>query len=298
MVKKIVKPKVKKPRAKKSIAKSTGQTQTQNVTVNISKPSTTARKPPVTQPVTQSTSTGGSARGFALPMAPSFNVNQPSQTNDLAKLIGLINTKLETDSKLGAALSTKAEAAKEPPKPVKPSKNIGGLKDPTESVSLGDAVDITAPKPKRDVIVATPSPPELTGDVIATELPPPAEATAFVTGDVEGAKMGPPVISSLKVPSATKKRGKGKSESAPENIPVLENYYPLMSELPFSGLSSTNPLDIRYEKAFGYPYEGPNLKEKDFQKMIIQQEKFNKQQKRLEKEQRQLLTQEEEPMFV
>lgn len=71
------------------------QQQKQTVIVNISQPKRSYKpKAPVSKPKTLS----------LLPMMPSFNINQPSQSSDLSKLVGMLIPKLQTQSTLGSSI--------------------------------------------------------------------------------------------------------------------------------------------------------------------------------------------------
>jgi hypothetical protein len=100
------------------------QKQSQKVIVNISNPkSSRSSAPPQKQ---------------YLPMMPSFNINpaQPQQSTDLAKLIGFLIPKLQTNSTLASAIPVKVEIP-ETQKPV----DIGGLKNSKEQPTLGAAIE-------------------------------------------------------------------------------------------------------------------------------------------------------------
>ena len=51
-------------------------------------------------------------------------------------------------------------------------------------------------------------------------------------------------------------------------------------------LTESQKLDIRYEKAFGKPYQGANIKQKDYKAIIQEQERQNRQEKQRQAEQK------------
>jgi hypothetical protein len=233
MVKKVVK---RKPRAKPKPKPSSGIAQTQQVTINLTKPSTSVKR--YVQVKEQ-------PKQF-LPMMPSFNINpaQPQPISDLAKVLGMLIPKVQTESALGSAIPVKTKL------PEKPRKTIGELKDPKETPSLGDAI-IASKVEDTSFVTAEPV---YTKDV-ETEIP--------------QEKEGVPIQSYLNVKKPKKQRRK---KSQPDtSTPILENFY--------TQEETVNPavtLERRYEMAFGYPYEGsPNIKESDFRRMIVNREKFN-----------------------
>jgi hypothetical protein len=59
--------------------------------------------------------------------------------------------------------------------------------------------------------------------------------------------------------------------------------FPAPNRPPPFKLSRSEQFDIRYEKAFGKPYAGGNIKQKDYEAMIKEQERINKIQKQSEK---------------
>jgi hypothetical protein len=120
MAKKVVKSKMKQK-----------QKQSQNVIVNISQPKTVRRT------LTKSIVQKKEQPKQYLPMTPSFNINQaqPQPATDLAKLIGMLIPKLQTESTLGSSIPLKATL------PNKPTTNIGGLVNKLEIPTLGDAIE-------------------------------------------------------------------------------------------------------------------------------------------------------------
>ena len=110
MVKKIVKKQKQK------------QKQKQTVIVNINQP-------------TRKTTSKNAPQKQYLPLMPSFNVNQPTPSTDLAKVLGMLIPKLQTESRIAQAIPT-PQTIKTLPEPI----NIGGLIDVKASPSLGDAI--------------------------------------------------------------------------------------------------------------------------------------------------------------
>jgi hypothetical protein len=140
MVKKVVK---RKPRAKPKPKPSSGIAQTQQVTINLTKPST---------PVKRYVQVKEQPKQF-LPMMPSFNINpaQPQPISDLAKVIGMLIPKTQTESTLGVSIPDK------PKTPVPRKTNIGGLIDKKDVPSLGDAIKATVvEEPSKPVVDAEP----------------------------------------------------------------------------------------------------------------------------------------------
>lgn len=88
---------VKKPlRLKKNVQK---QKQTQSVVVNIMHPKSKAKS------IAKKTTIKEQPKTLApFPMMPSFNINQPTPSTDLAKLLGLLIPKLQTESSLGSSI--------------------------------------------------------------------------------------------------------------------------------------------------------------------------------------------------
>lgn len=115
------------------------QKQSQKVIVNI----TTARGK---RDYSKSKVTKEQTKTF-LPLMPSFNINpaQPQPLSDLAKVLGMLIPKAQTESTLGSAIPNKVIVEQ------KPKINIGGLINPTEVPSLGDAIDTTIISEKKGV---------------------------------------------------------------------------------------------------------------------------------------------------
>ena len=114
--------------AKKKVTKQKQkQKQSQKVIVNISQPKTIRR---TTQSAQQQ------PKSF-IPLMPSFNINpaQPQSITELAKVLGLLIPKAQTESTLGSAIPKK-----EPIESDKTTAKIGELVDVKESPSLGDAI--------------------------------------------------------------------------------------------------------------------------------------------------------------
>jgi len=81
-----------------------------------------------------------------LPITPSFNINQPtpqnpSQSTDLAKILGMLIPKLQTESTLGSAISTPTQI------PTSTKENIGGLINKKETPSFIDAINAVKKEP-------------------------------------------------------------------------------------------------------------------------------------------------------
>jgi hypothetical protein len=113
------------------------QKQSQKVIVNITQPKRVYRKSKLTK---------DEPKPF-IPLMPSFNINQPtpSPSTDLAKILGMLIPKLQTESTLGSAIPNKVIVEQ------KPKINIGGLINPTEVPSLKDAIDTTIISEKKGV---------------------------------------------------------------------------------------------------------------------------------------------------
>jgi len=109
---------------KKVVKQKQKQKQTQKVIVNISHP--VPKKRGYKRRI--DTSPKEQPRQF-LPMMPSFNINQPQATSDLAKLVGMLIPKLQTQSTLGSAIPVKSNI-KEPVK----DEGIAGLTKLYESI--------------------------------------------------------------------------------------------------------------------------------------------------------------------
>jgi len=261
-----------------SSAKSKTITQSQNVIINL--PSRTSK--PRTQKTQEQTKQ-------YLPLMPSFNINpaQPQPISDLAKVLGMLIPKVQTESTLASSIPAKSKV------PEKPKVNIGGLIDVKDSPSLADAI---ASKIDEKPIETEPILPEKTTEleeepyieVKPAKKPrkprkpkqkqPPIEEPLFgITSAqlepiMEKEKEGeqqfiyikkPKVVSQLNIKAPKKPRQK--KQMAEPSTPILENYY------------AKESLDKRYETAFGEPYQGTgNIKASEFKKMILEKENINK----------------------
>lgn len=113
------------------------QPMSQNVNVYVTKPTTTRTikvKEVVKEPVRQ-----------LLPMMPSFNINQPvpqsqsqSQSSDLAKILGFLIPKKETESTLGESIKTPIQ---KPAEEVDKSPVFAGLSENKKESSIAEAVN-------------------------------------------------------------------------------------------------------------------------------------------------------------
>lgn len=73
-----------------------------------------------------------------IPLMPSFNINQPTpQSTDLAKILGMLIPKLQTQSTLGSAIPAAKKLDTEPLQ----IQSIAGLKNPHESSLLSEALN-------------------------------------------------------------------------------------------------------------------------------------------------------------
>jgi hypothetical protein len=119
------------------------QKQSQKVIVNI----TPAREKRVYRKSKLTKDEPKSSTKPFIPLMPSFNINQPSPSpsTDLAKILGMLIPKLQTESTLGNAIPNKVIVEQ------KPKINIGGLINPTEVPSLKDAIDTTIISEKKGV---------------------------------------------------------------------------------------------------------------------------------------------------
>lgn len=114
---------------KKSVTKkSQKQKQSQKVIVNISHPRRAYKR-------RASTVSKEQPKQY-LPMMPSFNVNQPQQATDLAKLVGLLIPKIQTESTLAKAIPMSKVNINKPTEP-----EIGGLKSSVKESSLPEAIN-------------------------------------------------------------------------------------------------------------------------------------------------------------
>jgi hypothetical protein len=263
-----------------SSSKSKTITQSQNVIINL--PSRTSK------PRTQKTQEQPKQY---LPLMPSFNINpaQPQPISDLAKVLGMLIPKVQTESTLGSSIPTKSKV------PEKPKVNIGGLIDVKDTPSLADAI---ASKIDEKPIETEPILPEKTIEleeepyieVKPVKKPrkprkpkqkqPPIEEPLFgITSaqlepimEKEKEKEGEPQFIYIKKPKVVSqlnikapKKPRQKKQMAEQSTPILENYY------------AKENLDKRYESAFGEPYTGSaNIKASEFKKMILERESINK----------------------
>jgi hypothetical protein len=262
-----------------SSSKSKTITQSQNVIINL--PSRTSK------PQTQKTQEQPKQY---LPLMPSFNINpaQPQPISDLAKVLGMLIPKVQTESTLGSSIPAKSKV------PEKPKVNIGGLIDVKDTPSLADAI---ASKVDEKPIETEPILPEKTTELEEEEpyievkpakkprkprkpkqKQPPIEEPLFgITSAqlepiMEKEKEGeqqfiyikkPKVVSQLNIKAPKKPRQK--KQMTEPSTPILENYY------------AKESLDKRYESAFGEPYQGTgNIKASEFKKMILERESINK----------------------
>jgi hypothetical protein len=258
MPKKVSKSKTKKP-VKRRISQPTQQ-QRQNITINVSKPSTragTSTKEPTKQP---------------LPMMPSFNINQPSQSTDLSRLLGLLDRRLETETRLFRPVTTPVpEITPVTASQLPATVSANPLLEVQPEVTLGTAIDETIkkggvpitsqlniPKPRMTRSKSMPSISQLEGQ---------QSLQKFFTAE-------PPVplfesLEQLKEPPE------------PARAASAQMYVSTQPEEP----SPYDKLNERYRKAFGSDYAGdPNIKIRAYTSMIVQQEKLNKERLKMEKQ--------------
>ena len=215
MVKKVVK---RKPRAKPKPKPSSGIAQTQQVTINLTKPST---------PVKRYVQVKEQPKQF-LPMMPSFNINpaQPQPISDLAKVIGMLIPKTQTESTLGVSIPDK------PKTPVPRKTNIGGLIDKKDVPSLGDAIKAT--------VVEEPSKPVVDAEPIYD---------TTVEGEEEAVFKKPSVPTTyLKIPEPRKSASKYKPEFSGD----IKKYFQKKRDEPLSIEEQLNS-EVEYSKQFSQP---------------------------------------------
>jgi len=119
--------------AKKVTKQKQKQKQNQKVIVNISQPKTIRR----------TTKSAQQQPRQYLPLMPSFNINpaQPQSISELAKVLGMLIPKAQTESTLGSAIPKKEPIESEATVgKALPKAKIGELVDVKESSSLGDAI--------------------------------------------------------------------------------------------------------------------------------------------------------------
>jgi len=218
------------------------QRQSQKVIVNISQPKTYSRR--TVSKVEQQ------PKSF-IPLMPSFNINpaQPQPISDLAKVLGMIIPKIQTETNLGSSIPISKPIASE-----KPKKNIGGLIDVKETPSLEEAIkskvnttpteimapqtEIITPKKKRNKkkkLVYSPNPTE-------------EETFAFSSPQVS-----PPLYSSQDLLPESKEIKKIKEYTKPR-------------------FNSMENLNDRFEQIKGYRYDGRKMPYKEFKEFIEQLE--------------------------
>jgi hypothetical protein len=278
MAKKIVKRKTKKPATMQ-------QSQKQNIIINVTKPATKSRTTSK-QPVKQ-----------LLPMIPSFNVNQPVQPNDLSKILGLLDRRLQTETKLFTpAYNTIPNVPNEPTQtqlnPIEETTNFKNIK--TE-LPLGEAVNnstivkgvplidnpitsqLKIPKPRVSEL-KIPKVEETQVEKITNYFKPIESKSLSESLENIKTSNNEPVITTGKTITVKKVGGKLQlPEVTTEPLGYASAIEPKEQSLPFERkLSELEKLNIRYEKAFGKKYSGPNLKLKDYKKLIQEREAFNK----------------------
>lgn len=278
MAKKIVKRKTKKPATMQ-------QSQKQNIIINVTKPATKSRTTSK-QPVKQ-----------LLPMMPSFNVNQPVQPNDLSRILGLLDRRLQTETKLFTpAYNTIPNVPSEPTQtqlnPIEETTNFKNIK--TE-LPLGEAVNnstivkgvplidnpitsqLKIPKPRVSEL-KIPKVEETQVEKITNYFKPIESKSLSESLENIKTSNNEPVITTGKTITVKKVGGKLQlPEVTTEPLGYASAIEPEEQSLPFERkLSELEKLNIRYEKAFGKKYSGPNLKLKDYKKLIQERETFNK----------------------
>lgn len=241
------KPRTKRPRAT--------QSQHQHITVNISKPS--SRR--TSQPSKAKPQEKEQPKSY-MSMMPSFNVNQPQPASDLAKLVGLLIPKLQTESTLAKAIPTNPIIA-----PVSKKPKIADLKSNIDESTLGIAIDT------KQSVLAQPyieeeevskksfrQYPELQPIEPFMEYPEEQQSNPFMESEIK--------VSHLKVPNPKKPKS-GESSAVLESLQPekdIRSFFPVVKPKPFYGQYEEEP-----ESSFGIGPVEPEPKMKKERKKRV-----------------------------
>lgn len=191
------------------------QKQSQKVIVNISRAKTSKEQP-----------------RSLLPMSPSFNINQPQSSSDLAKLVGLLIPKLQTESTLGKAISVPVKNLE----PKKEENKIGNLESNKKESLLFEAIN-------NKTIFREPIPLEDEPIPEASFIPEASKISESEPLPLETVR-----VPRLNVPAA--KKPKSSNEPIKQQT-TITSFFPLVSENP------------SYEETFGLgPFNEPTAFEK------------------------------------
>lgn len=206
------KPRTKRPRAT--------QSQHQHITVNISKPA--SRR--TSQPSKAKAQEKEQPKSY-MSMMPSFNVNQPQPSSDLAKLVGLLIPKLQTESTLAKAIPANPIIA-----PVSKKPKIADLTSNINESPLGIAVNT-----KQSILAQPYIEEEEVSKKPFTQYPELQPLEPFMESEIK--------VSQLKVPNPKKPKS-GESSAVLESLQPkkdIRTYFPSVERPPFYGYYEEEP---------------------------------------------------------